>query len=176
MLVFGSSLAFSPLATTVMEVSKLPLTNDQVRAQSVVFGGSLVVSRSGAAPFTGGEAFKLFSAGTSSGAFAGVSLPALAQGLVWDATRLYVDGSVSIASTNPPQISGFSLAGTNLVLSGSGGTPDGTCYLRASTNITLPAAQWLRIATNQFDAGGSFILTFPLDSNIPERFYRLQVP
>jgi len=61
-------------------------------------------------------------------------------------------------------------------LTGSGGTPGGTYYMLASTNITLPTIQWPRIATNQFDAGGSFSLTFPLDSNVHERFYRLQVP
>jgi hypothetical protein len=125
---------------------------------------------------TGGEAFRLFSAGTGSSVFANVSLPALAQGLVWNTTRLYLDGTVSVSSTNPPQIGGLTLVGTNLVLTGSGGTPGGTYYVLASTNITLPAAQWPRLATNQFDAGGSFSSTLPGDSTIPERFFLLQLP
>ena len=159
-----------------MEVSKLPLTNDQVTAQSVVFDGALVVSRSGTAPFTGGEAFKLFSAGTYSGVFASVSLPALAQGLVWNTTRLYVDGTVSVASTNPPLIGSPTLVGANLVLTGSGGTPGGTYYVMASTNVTLPVTLWPRVATNQFDASGDFSSTLPIPSSIPARFYLLQLP
>jgi hypothetical protein len=159
-----------------MEVSKLPLTNDQVSAQSVVYGGRLQVSLGGTAPLTGGEAFKLFSVGTRSGGFANISLPSLAQGLVWNTTRLYGEGTVSVSSTNPPQIGSLTLVGTSLVLSGSGGTPGGTYYVLASTNITWPAAQWSRIATNQFDVGGGFSTTLPGDSTSPERYYLLQLP
>ena len=130
----------------------------------------------GAAPLAGGEVFRLFSAGTVSGVFASVALPALGQGLVWNTSRLYVDGTVSVSSTNPPEIGSLTLVGTNLVLTGSGGTPGGTYYVLASTNVALPAAQWPPIATNQFDAGGDFILTVPIVPSLSERFYRLQVP
>ena len=36
--------------------------------------------------------------------------------------------------------------------------------------------QWSCLATNQFDAGGDFILTVPIVPSLSERFYRLQVP
>ena len=175
-LAFGNALFFSPLANTFMEVSKLPLTNDQICAQSIVFGGSLVVNQSGTAPFTGGEAFRLFSVGTSASTFASISLPDLNQGLVWNTSSLYVDGMISVSSTNPPFISDWSATGTNLVLSGSGGDPKGTYYVLVSTNVTSPTAQWTCLATNQFDAGGSFAFSIPIDPACPVRFCRLQVP
>jgi fibronectin-binding autotransporter adhesin len=175
-LTFGGALSLFPLTTIVMEVSRLPLTNDQVIAQSLACGGSLVVSRSGTVPFTGGEVFRLFSAGSITGGFANVSLPALGPGLVWNTSRLYVDGTLAIASTNPPRIGGVSLVGTNLVLSGSGGSPGAIYYVLRGPDLTLSSAQWTRVATNSFDGAGGFVFSDPVDVGAPQVFYQLQVP
>jgi hypothetical protein len=77
-----------------MEVSKLPLTADPVSVQNATFGGSLIISHIGTAPFAGGETCKLLNAATSSGLFAKVSLLTLTQGLIWSTARLHVDGKV----------------------------------------------------------------------------------
>jgi autotransporter-associated beta strand protein len=71
---------------------------------------------------------------------------------------------------------GISVAPGRVVLSGSGGVTNGIFYLLASTNITLPVANWTRAATNEFDANGNFLITNAFDSNRPQYFYRLQLP
>ena len=66
--------------------------------------------------------------------------------------------------------------GGNLVMSGTGGTENGTYYVLTSTNLALPLDQWTRIATNQFDGSGHFSFTNGVPTNPPWAFYLLQVP
>lgn len=62
--------------------------------------------------------------------------------------------------------------GTNLVLSGVG-HPGGNYRIIASTNLVLPVANWVGIATNSFDgATGAFRFTNGLGNR--QLFYRLQ--
>ena len=72
--------------------------------------------------------------------------------------------------------SGISVSGSGVVLKGSGGATNGTYYLLASTNLVLPLANWTRVATNQFDANGNFLLTNSFGTNTTRSFYRLQLP
>jgi hypothetical protein len=44
----------------------------------------------------------------------------------------------------------------------------------ASTNLALPLANWTRLLTNQFGAGGSFVFTNAAAS-APQNFYLLQL-
>jgi len=64
----------------------------------------------------------------------------------------------------------------SLILQGSGGLAGGEYYLLRSTSVALPASQWERIGTNQFDGSGSFMITNPMPPGLPELFYRLQIP
>ena len=41
-------------------------------------------------------------------------------------------------------------SGSNLVLSGFGGAAGNVYYILTSTNVSLPVAQWQRVATNYF--------------------------
>jgi hypothetical protein len=76
----------------------------------------------------------------------------------------------------PPVFSSLVASGTNLVFSGGGGTSGGNYVVLTSTNLVLPLANWTRIVTNQFDAGGSFIFTNAADAAMPQSFYLLQLP
>jgi hypothetical protein len=68
------------------------------------------------------------------------------------------------------------ISGTNLVLSGAG-HPGGTYRVLASTNLALPTPNWMRIATNTFDAfSGAFNFTNAIDPNRRQLFYFLQSP
>ncbi len=67
-------------------------------------------------------------------------------------------------------------SGGNLIVGGSGGVTNGSYCVLASTNLTLPLAQWAFVATNPFDASGRFIFTNVPGSNTPQMFYRLEVP
>jgi len=78
-------------------------------------------------------------------------------------------------STNLPAINDFTFSGNQLNLSGAGGTPNGYYSVLASTNLLLPADDWVRLLTNQFDSAGDFSCT-----NLPgvvgsQNYYRLQV-
>lgn len=87
-------------------------------------------------------------------------------------------GTVSLVVTlpSPPSINNISVNNGNLVLSGSGGASSGTFYLLTSTNLTTPLSNWTPLLTNQFDAGGNFNLTNPVDPTAPQSFYLLQLP
>ena len=67
-------------------------------------------------------------------------------------------------------------AGTNLVFTGSSGWPNGTNYLMTTTNLALPPAQWIRLATNQFDTIGNYTLTNAAPAGTAQQFYGLTIP
>jgi len=76
-----------------------------------------------------------------------------------------------------PAITGITLSGTHLVLTGTNGLASWTYYLLASTNLALPLNQWTPVATNVLNASGNFTFTAtnavkPGDSR---QFYILQL-
>ena len=83
--------------------------------------------------------------------------------------------SATPALPAPLTITQFTVAGGNFSLAGSGGIANSNYYVLASTTLTLPSAQWTRVATNQFDAGGNFAITNAINSNWPQTFYRLRL-
>jgi len=177
-LTISNSLTLADGSQTQVQVQHSPLTNDAVNVSGILTeGGSLVVSNSGAAAFTAGDSFKLFSAtGGYAGAFSSFSLPALNSGLTWNTDRLVVDGSLTVVSTSPPATTGVNYSGGNLVWRGTGGTPNWNYYILSSTNLALPVAQWTVTATNQFDAGGNFNCTNAVTgANGSQQFYILEV-
>jgi polygalacturonase len=82
-----------------------------------------------------------------------------------------------VANPPPPVINSVTLnSGTNLVVSGSGGTTNFSYYVLTSTNVALPLTQWTRIATNQFLSNGNFTFTNLISAGTPQKFYTLQYP
>jgi hypothetical protein len=78
--------------------------------------------------------------------------------------------------TVPVYITGMVSKGTNLVLAGTGGWEGRDYYVLASTNLALPMANWVRVATNRFGVGGTFSMTNAIDPAMRHLFFRLQVP
>lgn len=70
---------------------------------------------------------------------------------------------------------GFSPAAGGLVMSGTGGTTNGTYYVLTSTNLLAPVSQWTPVSTNQFDGQGQFIFTNPISTNTSQ-FFILKQP
>lgn len=68
-----------------------------------------------------------------------------------------------------------SLAGTNLVLSGTGNASTPFSIL-SSTSLDVPTSNWGVVATQAFDIDGNYSWTNNLDPNIPVKFYRVMVP
>ena len=78
--------------------------------------------------------------------------------------------------TGLTQLSSFQLNGSQLVLTGSGGPPNGSYAVLTSTNVMLPINQWTPISTNYFDSLGNFQITNNVAPGITSRFFRLRVP
>ena len=172
-LAISNNLTLAADSTTFMRVQHSPLTNDAVKISGMqLAGGTLNVTNLGG-PLANGDSFKLFSASNYSGSFAGFVLPPLATNLVWNTNALKISGTLSVAAYGPPVIGAVTMTRTNLSLSGSGGIPYWTYYVLAATNLGAP--QWLKIATNQFDAAGSFMLSNALNVGQRQTFYRLQL-
>jgi hypothetical protein len=65
------------------------------------------------------------------------------------------------------------LGSSGLVLSGSGGSNDGTYFVLTSSNLATPLNLWTPIVTNQFDSQGRFNFTNQ-QTNLPAAFYILK--
>ncbi|MDW7979246.1 MAG: autotransporter-associated beta strand repeat-containing protein [Verrucomicrobiales bacterium] len=174
-LTFQAALSLQPGSTTRVEIARIHSTNDTIRVRGALgYDGALVVTNLGG-ELVPGDRFKLFEAGGYTGAFAHYALPPLASNRVWKTTRLAVDGALWVVSTEPPVITELRHAGQNIVLAGVGGTPNWTFYVRASTNVALPVADWVRIATNSFNPDGSFAVTNAIEAGVPQQFYIIEV-
>lgn len=109
--------------TNVMEINRANTPNsDRLVAQSIAFGGALIITNTGGPTFSIGDTFQLFSASAFSGSFALVVLPPLdCPSMAWDTSQLGVNGTISVTgtpcvSTEPPVIQ-FELVGGQLELS-----------------------------------------------------------
>jgi hypothetical protein len=62
--------------------------------------------------------------------------------------------------------------------SGSGGVPFATYVVVTETNMAIPAASWVPVYTNAFDASGNFSITISnaLLTPEPRRFFRMVTP
>jgi glucose/arabinose dehydrogenase len=80
-----------------------------------------------------------------------------------------------IATNSVPYISAITLAGTNVIISGTNGPARGTYSVLTSTNVISPFATWGPLSTNPFDGNGNFIFTNPVNPGIPSLFYLLEL-
>jgi autotransporter-associated beta strand protein len=74
-----------------------------------------------------------------------------------------------------PHMTGISLSGGNLVISGTNGTSGDNFVVLTTTNVALPLSQWTPVATNMF-GGSNFSFTNPINGSLPHSFYIIQVP
>jgi autotransporter-associated beta strand protein len=175
-LTLSNSLTLAAGSTTFAQLEHSPLTNDVVNVMGAVTeGGTLNVTNIGVAALANGDSFKLFNAAGYSGSFAGYVLPPLTGSLRWNTGALNSSGVLSVIALTSPTITGLQMVNGSLVMSGSGGVSNWPYYVLASTNLTLPAAQWTPISTNQFDTGGNFVVTNAISAGSPQMFYRVQL-
>ena len=74
-----------------------------------------------------------------------------------------------------PVFGGVQISGGNLIITGSNGLPGASYFVLASTNLTLPTANWTVISTNQFGAGGGWSCTNRISPDSTQFFYRLRL-
>lgn len=130
------------------------------------------------------ETVNLSRAGLPPGVFTATNL--------WDGTVTAVSNAFNV-SLNARQAKLFRLALANgvpspefvsvtpagvsgLIFNGSKGAPGWTYRVLVSTNLALPASQWLSLATNTFDGNGNFDFTDSVAPNAPQQFYLLETP
>jgi autotransporter-associated beta strand protein len=166
--------------TTDMELDRDGATNDMIRGAALInYDGILNLTVLNSA-LTIGDSFKLFSAGSYSGAFA-IIVPATPNndpGLAWNTANLTVNGTLSVvaASAPAPIISSITIDGGNVILSGTNNVGAGGTYqVLTSTNAAAPIVSWSVLTTGTFDSNGNFSVTNAIGSS-GQRFYILQVP
>jgi len=123
----------------------------------------------------GGEVFKLFDSATFSGGdFWPYDLPDIGPFLAWDATSVWMDGTLRVTGTLPHIGQITQQPDRNYQLSGVG--PDGQTYsILATTNVNLPIADWVPVGSGTFTSG-AFTFTDLGATNYPRRFYNVVTP
>ncbi|HVM50452.1 MAG TPA: autotransporter-associated beta strand repeat-containing protein [Candidatus Acidoferrum sp.] len=133
------TLAVAPVlgGTTAMEINKAAgpvLTSDKLVVSpgggTLVYGGTLAITASGL-PLASGDTFTLFAADSFSGSFSSIAPATPGPGLLWDTSRLAVDGTIKVlcdgtlaASAGPNQNicsgSGTTIGGSPTATGGTG--------------------------------------------------------
>ncbi len=112
----------------------------------------------------------------AAGAFVKGALPTgFAANLVNNTVQKRIDLVIAPKTAVTPRMNGVFVSGTNLILGGTNGFPNGYYTVLTSTNLTLPYSQWRPLTTNPFDGSGGFNTTNPLDPSSPQLFYLLQL-
>jgi len=75
-----------------------------------------------------------------------------------------------------PHIVNTSIAGGNVVFSGTNGWPGGTYGVLSSTNLAMPLSNWTQVGAGNFDGNGCFSVFNAINANEPQRFYLLRQP
>jgi autotransporter-associated beta strand protein len=91
-----------------------------------------------------------------------------------------IDSAIALVLTTAlhprPAITAFSVqAATNLVISGANGFANLPYAVLTSTNAAAPLATWTSIANGIFGSNGSFNFTVPVNTAMPQQFFRVQV-
>jgi len=165
-------------STTKMDLDATAHTNDLIVVQGtggVTYAGTLnlnVINGTLAV----GQTYTLFTATSYTGAFDAIVPATPGAGLVWNTNNLTVNGTLAVAAPTTPSFGSIMVAGSDIVLNATNGTPFGQVIILTSTNLTLPVAQWTPLVTNNFDGTGSYSFTNSgaLSSGQPQQFYRLQ--
>ncbi len=173
-LTINNTLTLAVGSTTTVKVSldNGPESDLVTGVTSVTYNGALVVQAVGDAPLVAGSVFQVFNvSGTKSGNFTSVTVLPYGAGTFNPAT-----GEVTITVGAPPVVNPPYTSGGNIVLTGTGGSPNGSYSWLTSTNVTAPVSEWTTNSTGVFSETGSFSNAIPVNPSEPARFFRLKTP
>lgn len=167
--------------TNLMKLNATAGTNDLIAgAQLINYDNGTLTVVNIAGTLTANQTFQLFSAASYSGTFGSINLPTLNAGLAWNTSNLAVNGTIQVISTGPSgpttnaPITAVRMVGANIVISGTNNNVPNTSFHYAvlvSTNITVPLTNWTAIATNGFNADGTYEFTNPIVPGTPQQFF-----
>jgi len=89
--------------------------------------------------------------------------------------QIAVIGAQNAAPAQAPVFGPLQVSGGNLIVSGTGGTPNGEYTWLFTTNLTPPIV-WTTNSTGILNSIGAFSNSFPINSITPSGFFRLQAP
>jgi autotransporter-associated beta strand protein len=172
-LAVSGALTFHAGSTNVIELNASTQTNDLITGlTSVNYGGRLIVTNLNGT-LAAGASFKLFQAGSYSGAFTSITLPALTGNLEWT-NRLALDGTIAVVSpvnTTPGNLS-VAVVGNALQLSWPADQTGWRLEVQTNNLAVGLSPNWFPVpvssATNHF--------TLPIDPAHGSVFFRLIYP
>lgn len=157
--------------TTIVKLNGNGVNDVIQSAGTIRYGGTLNLVNTSGSPMSAGESFQIFSAAALSGSFASITPAVPGPGLAWDTTQL---SSGIIGVITSPVISSTEVSGGHLILSGTGGAPNGNYVVLWTTNVAAPTINWVPIATNAYDSSGNFNWTNTLIPGIQQSFFRIK--
>ncbi len=134
-----------------------------------------VLNPSNMVNWAAGDKWGIFAWSTTN-TFTTFNLPALPANLVWDTTKL-TNGTLAVvlaAPTRNAPILGTAVSNGSLILYGTNNNVPNTSFhyeVLVSTNLTAPLTDWTVLATNAFDANGTFTFTNVIDVTKPALFF-----
>jgi hypothetical protein len=90
-------------------------------------------------------------------------------------TEIVLQGS-NLAATTAPVINSAYISGGNLILTGTGGTPNYAYDVLTTTNLSTPLANWTVLTTGVTDGSGAISNAIPVIVANPAGFFRLRTP
>jgi autotransporter-associated beta strand protein len=168
----GNSVSLSAGSSTRMELNKASGSNDQLRVTGLLtYGGTLVVTNLGGQLWAG-DSFQLFSAGSRTGAFSSLSLPALPTGFGWLWTP--ASGTLSVTSSialNPTNLAAR-LSGSSLELVWPADHTGWRLEVQTNSLATGQGTNWFTVP----GANSTNRMELPRDLKQEAVFYRLVFP
>ena len=159
--------------TTLMDLNQTAGTRDQITCASITYGGTLSLNNL-AGTLAAGNSFKLFNASSYNGSFANVTPATPGSGLAWDLSQLN-SGYVNVVAASGVVLNNPKIVGSNLILSGTGGTDNGTYHVLTTTNLATLLASWNVLTNGTFDASGNFSSTNAIGT-AKQQFFIIKQP
>jgi hypothetical protein len=181
----SGKLVLAANSTNRFRLNKGGVSDGVTGSSSVIYGGTLLVTtNAGSLELAAGDSFRLFGAAAYSGGFSRMSLPVLGTNLIWDTSKLSVNGTLMVAAvvviTNQPQsvvadagqnvsftvgVTGSSPLSYQWYFNGAN-LPGATLATLELTNVqSADAGNYFVMITNSFGSATSSVAT--LTVNIP---------
>jgi hypothetical protein len=90
-------------------------------------------------------------------------------------SEIVLQGS-SLASPTLPVMLPVTVSGGNLILAGTGGTPNYSYTVVTTTNLLTPLTDWTVSASGVTDGTGAFSNAIPISATQPGSFFRFRMP
>jgi hypothetical protein len=90
-------------------------------------------------------------------------------------SEIVLQGS-NLTQPVPPVVQPPHISGGNLIVTGTGGTPNSGYTWLTTTSLTNSLASWTISTTGVFDGSGAFSNAIPIDVSNPAKFFRLRMP